>query len=74
MDERGVLEIVHGRGPRPTLRAATARRVQVLLDVYLLEKALYELRYELNNRPEWARIPLHGIQKLLGEPVLSTTA
>ncbi len=48
--------------------------VQVLLDVYLLEKSLYELGYELNNRPDWAQIPLHGIQELLGEPVLSTTA
>ena len=42
---------------------------QLLLDVYLLEKALYELRYELNNRPDWARIPLHGILQLLDEPV-----
>ncbi len=47
--------------------------VQLLLDVYLLEKSLYELAYELNNRPDWARIPLHGIQELLDEPVLSTT-
>ena len=47
---------------------------QLLLDVYLLEKALYELRYELNNRPDWARIPLHGILQLLDEPSLSTPA
>jgi predicted trehalose synthase len=40
-------------------------RSQLLLDAYLLEKALYELRYELNNRPDWARIPLHGILELL---------
>jgi maltose alpha-D-glucosyltransferase/alpha-amylase len=53
---------------------AERENVQLLLDVYLLEKALYELRYELNNRPEWARIPLHGILQLLDEPVLSTPA
>ncbi len=47
---------------------------QLLLDVYLLEKALYELGYELNNRPDWARIPLQGILQLLDEPVLSTPA
>jgi maltose alpha-D-glucosyltransferase / alpha-amylase len=35
--------------------------VQILLDVFLLDKAVYELGYELNNRPEWVRIPLHGI-------------
>jgi maltose alpha-D-glucosyltransferase/alpha-amylase len=37
----------------------------LLLDVYLLEKALYELGYELNNRPDWALLPLRGIRQLL---------
>jgi maltose alpha-D-glucosyltransferase/alpha-amylase len=32
-----------------------------LLDAFLLDKALYELSYELNNRPTWVRIPLRGI-------------
>ena len=36
-----------------------------LLDVHLLEKALYELRYELNNRPDWVHVPLTGILSLL---------
>jgi maltose alpha-D-glucosyltransferase/alpha-amylase len=35
-----------------------------LLSAYLLEKALYELLYELNNRPSWVRIPLAGILAL----------
>ena len=35
-----------------------------LLNAYLLEKALYELLYELNNRPAWIRIPLAGILAL----------
>jgi maltose alpha-D-glucosyltransferase/alpha-amylase len=35
-----------------------------LLSAYLLEKALYELLYELNNRPGWVRIPLAGILAL----------
>jgi maltose alpha-D-glucosyltransferase/alpha-amylase len=35
-----------------------------LLDAYLLDKALYELRYEMNNRPTWARIPVEGILAL----------
>jgi maltose alpha-D-glucosyltransferase/alpha-amylase len=38
---------------------------QALLAAYLLEKALYELLYELNNRPSWLRIPLAGILSLL---------
>ena len=37
---------------------------QSLLDAYLLEKALYELLYELNNRVAWLRIPLAGILAL----------
>jgi maltose alpha-D-glucosyltransferase/alpha-amylase len=35
-----------------------------LLDVFLLDKALYEVRYELNDRPAWVRIPLMGIMSL----------
>ncbi|MDP9040285.1 MAG: maltose alpha-D-glucosyltransferase [Acidobacteriota bacterium] len=35
-----------------------------LLSGYLLEKAVYELLYELNNRPTWVRIPLAGILSL----------
>ena len=32
-----------------------------LLDIFLLDKALYEVLYELNSRPAWVRIPLMGI-------------
>jgi maltose alpha-D-glucosyltransferase/alpha-amylase len=39
-------------------------RAQELLDAYLLEKAMYELLYELNNRPQWLRIPIAGILSL----------
>ncbi|HVT99704.1 MAG TPA: maltose alpha-D-glucosyltransferase, partial [Acidobacteriaceae bacterium] len=37
---------------------------EALLQIYMLDKALYELVYELNNRPTWIRIPLHGILSL----------
>jgi maltose alpha-D-glucosyltransferase/alpha-amylase len=43
----------------------TRREVEVLLDGLLLEKATYELLYELNNRPEWVKIPIAGILQLL---------
>jgi len=36
-----------------------------LLQLQLLEKAVYELGYELNNRPDWVAIPLEGISKIL---------
>ena len=44
--------------PRPEL-------AQRMLEACTLEKALYELQYELNNRPEWVRIPLAGILNLI---------
>ena len=39
--------------------------IQTVLELHLLEKAIYELGYELNNRPKWVGIPLQGISKLL---------
>jgi maltose alpha-D-glucosyltransferase/alpha-amylase len=39
--------------------------ISAVLQVHLLEKAVYELGYELNNRPSWAGIPLAGITQLL---------
>jgi maltose alpha-D-glucosyltransferase / alpha-amylase len=48
------------------------RQRDVLLQVFLLEKALYELDYELGNRPEWLRIPLYGLLDLLREDAVRT--
>jgi maltose alpha-D-glucosyltransferase/alpha-amylase len=42
-----------------------AASLELLLDVHLIEKGLYEVVYELNNRPSWARIPLQGILDML---------
>ncbi|WP_040605730.1 maltose alpha-D-glucosyltransferase [Salisaeta longa] len=36
-----------------------------VLWAYLFEKALYEVRYELNHRPSWAWLPLRGLNRLL---------
>jgi maltose alpha-D-glucosyltransferase / alpha-amylase len=48
-----------------TFLPRTQTDLQVLLDAFVLEKAVYELNYELNNRPDWVRIPLRGILQLL---------
>jgi len=39
--------------------------IEILLNAFLLDKAVYELGYEINNRPDWTIIPAEGIQKVL---------
>ena len=46
-----------------------SEELALLLDLYLLDKAIYELGYELNNRPSWVRIPLDGISQLLQDSI-----
>jgi maltose alpha-D-glucosyltransferase/alpha-amylase len=43
---------------------------EALLDAFLLEKAIYEVVYELNNRPKWISIPLRGIRQILRDRVV----
>jgi len=43
----------------------SSEEIALLLNIYLLEKAVYELRYELNNRPAWIDVPLAGILEIL---------
>ena len=43
----------------------TNEEVGLLLDAYIADKACYELQYELNNRPDWVNIPLHGLSAIL---------
>ena len=38
----------------------------MLLEFYELEKVLYEVDYELNNRPPWVAVPLAGLARLAG--------
>ncbi len=49
----------------------THYELQVLLDAYLLEKAVYELGYEMNNRPDMLDIPLQRVIELLEPPAIS---
>lgn len=40
-------------------------QLRMLLDAHLIQKALYELSYELHNRPDWVSIPLRGLGDLI---------
>jgi maltokinase len=51
----------------PSLLPAGQAAIERLLAVFELEKAVYELQYELNNRPDWVAIPVRGIQRLIEE-------
>ena len=46
----------------------SAEEIQPLLRLFEIEKALYEVRYEVGNRPDWAGIPLRSLIALAGGP------
>jgi maltose alpha-D-glucosyltransferase/alpha-amylase len=56
------VEVGRGGGFLP----ASKQELKTALDLYLLQKAVYELNYELNNRPEWVAVPIRGILQLMG--------
>jgi len=53
---------IAGRG---SFLAKSREDLKTLLDILALDKAVYELNYELNNRPDWVDVPLRGILELL---------
>ena len=57
---KGYLEVVGGSGIVPS----KDDHIRKLLDGLIVEKAAYELEYELNNRPDWVEIPLQGILEI----------
>jgi maltose alpha-D-glucosyltransferase/alpha-amylase len=58
---KGYLDLTRGALFLPTDTA----ELETLLSAFLLDKALYELTYELNHRPDWVRIPLAGLESLI---------
>ena len=67
---RGYLQTA-GKAPFVPQDSAELR---TMLGAFTMEKAVYELGYELNNRPEWLFVPLRGIASLLGPPPAQVTA
>jgi maltokinase len=52
-------------GVDPALLPAGEAAIHNVLSIFELEKAIYELQYELDNRPDWVAIPVAGIRRLL---------
>jgi maltose alpha-D-glucosyltransferase/alpha-amylase len=50
---------------RMGLESTLSDQDEILIRTYLIEKAIYELGYELNGRPDWVNIPLRGIEYLM---------
>lgn len=48
-----------------------ANEAKAMLNFFLLEKALYEIEYELSYRPSWVSVPLRGILQILEEGNIS---
>jgi maltose alpha-D-glucosyltransferase/alpha-amylase len=56
-----------------TFLPPTESDLQMMTEVFLLRKSIYELGYELNNRPDWVKIPLQGILDLMNEQTTAAT-
>jgi maltose alpha-D-glucosyltransferase/alpha-amylase len=52
---------------RGSFLPADAQEQELLLNAMLMEKVLYELRYEIDHRPDWVHIPLRGLLELMQE-------
>lgn len=48
--------------------------LEVLMQTFLLQKAIYELNYEVNNRPSWVMVPLSGIKSIMNKTEPQVTA
>ncbi|RYF63488.1 MAG: hypothetical protein EOO22_25905, partial [Comamonadaceae bacterium] len=58
-----------------TLAAAgTAPPEAAMLSLFEIDKAMYELRYELNNRVDWVQVPMQGLQALAATTTGTDTA
>jgi maltose alpha-D-glucosyltransferase/alpha-amylase len=54
-------DVMNGSGLIPRNR----QEIEIMLNAFLLDKAVYEVGYELNNRPQWVWIPIRGIRQLM---------
>lgn len=56
------------RSVRPDLLPVDDQEFDAALDFFMIDKALYEIRYEMDNRPEWLEIPLRALETIADHP------
>ena len=61
------LGLLQGGARRNELWPADEDQARLLINLFQIEKALYEIEYELTNRPAWTHIPLDGAWRILAE-------
>lgn len=64
---KAYLETVQGSAFVP----AQKEDLEVMMQTYILEKSIYELNYEVNNRPDWVIVPLRGIKSIMQQHTLN---
>jgi maltose alpha-D-glucosyltransferase/alpha-amylase len=66
------LDTYHEIMTNQRLWPADPHAAEQMLNFFLLEKALYEIEYELAHRPEWLRVPLTGVLRILSQQTQHT--
>jgi maltose alpha-D-glucosyltransferase / alpha-amylase len=56
----------------PQLWPSDNRAAEQMLNFFLIEKAFYEIEYELAHRPDWLRVPLTGVLRILSRQTNET--
>jgi maltose alpha-D-glucosyltransferase/alpha-amylase len=56
------------RADKASFLPADKTQLHILLDAFMIDKAIYEIGYEIDNRPNWLMVPLRGILQLLQDP------
>jgi maltose alpha-D-glucosyltransferase/alpha-amylase len=57
----------------PQLWPSDSQAAEQMLNFFLLEKAFYEIEYELAHRPDWLRVPLTGVLRILSRQTNETS-
>jgi maltose alpha-D-glucosyltransferase/alpha-amylase len=66
------LDTYHEIMTNQRLWPAHPHAAEQMLNFFLLEKAFYEIEYELAHRPEWLRVPLTGVLRILSQQTQHT--